>query len=183
MPHLPVEDRRMEQQWESSVVSALRWCQCHRWIIAGHLLTTWDGVLQKRLMETHTDTHLYKYEYLCISGLKQTAAENVLVQFWFPPTELNLCEQQKTAWSLIFRSGSHGYVLQCQGDKWNVWKQVREVDTKSYVRSFAIGNLSLQLLGLCPTIVTLPPQIKSFPCLTHTCRCTHTRTEQHTRKE
>lgn len=33
----------------------------------------------------------------------QTAAESVPVLFLFPCTELNQCEQQKAAWSLIFQ--------------------------------------------------------------------------------
>lgn len=32
VPQLPVENRRMEQQWASGLVSTLRRRQCHRWV-------------------------------------------------------------------------------------------------------------------------------------------------------
>lgn len=38
VPQLPVENRRMEQQWASGVVSTLRRCQCHRWVESHHHL-------------------------------------------------------------------------------------------------------------------------------------------------
>lgn len=56
MPQLPVEDRRMEQQWESRVVSALRWCQCHRWVCVAPL----DGPCR--------ETHLYESMYIWLNA-------------------------------------------------------------------------------------------------------------------
>lgn len=128
MPHLPVEGRRMEQQWESSVVSALRWCQCHRWIIAGHLLATQDGFCRGNSW-SHTQTHMYINRiidvYLALSSL----------QLWM--SQFSFCFLT-LHWISVNSKTLHGVSFFTLDHMDKVSDQVREVDTKSEVMILAV---------------------------------------------
>ncbi len=109
MPQLRVEGGRMEQQRASSVVSALRWCQCHRWAAAVFLQLGSDCA--EALMGTHADTFLYKYECNHLNADSSwTCPSSVLV----PPQWVESVWTAKSCVESHFsiQSRLHGYVLQ-----------------------------------------------------------------------
>lgn len=87
-----------------------------------------SGVTAKALMGTRTETvkliHLYKYRYLCISGLMQKTAENVPALFFWSMA-LNWISVKSKKHRVIFfsvQSKSPGYVQQCQ----IIWSHKKE---------------------------------------------------------